>query len=145
MGKVLQIAIREASRAPMQMLDVAEVTKEKGVVGDFRGKVPNRQVTVVVREAWEAACRGLGLDMNWTTRRANVLVEGLDLSETTGKHLHVGGVVLQITGETTPCSRMEEAQSGLQDALASDWRGGVTCVVHTPGEIRVGDAVRLEG
>jgi len=145
MGKVLQIAIREASRVPMQMLDVAQVTKEKGVVGDFRGAVPKRQVTVVVREAWEAACRDLGLDVDWTTRRANVLVEGLDLNETTGKQLHVGDVVLQITGETTPCPRMEEAQTGLQEALAPDWRAGVTCVVHTAGEIRVGDAVRLEG
>ncbi|MGA1196472.1 MAG: MOSC domain-containing protein [Candidatus Latescibacterota bacterium] len=145
MGKVLQIAIREASRAPMQVLDVAEVTKDKGVVGDFRGAVPKRQVTVVVREAWEAACRELGLDVDWTTRRANVLVEGLDLSETTGKQLHVGSVVLQITGETTPCPRMEEAQAGLQDALTPDWRAGVTCVVQTAGKIRVGDVVRLEG
>ena len=78
MGKVLQIAIREASRAPMQILDVAQMTTEKGVVGDFRGTVLGRQVTVVVREAWEAACADLGMDVDWTTRRANVLVEGLD-------------------------------------------------------------------
>ncbi|MFT5365163.1 MAG: MOSC domain-containing protein YiiM [Candidatus Latescibacterota bacterium] len=145
MGKVLQIAIREASRAPMQILDVAQMTTEKGVVGDFRGTVLGRQVTVVVREAWEAACADLGMDVDWTTRRANVLVEGLDLNETTGKQLNIGDVVLEITGETTPCPRMEEAQAGLQDALASDWRAGVTCVVYTGGEIRVGDVVRLDG
>lgn len=145
MGKVLQIAIREASRAPMQILDVAQMTTEKGVVGDFRCTVLGRQVTVVVREAWEAACADLGMDVDWTTRRANVLVEGLDLNETTGKQLNIGDVVLEITGETTPCPRMEEAQAGLQDALASDWRAGVTCVVHTGGEIRVGDVVRLDG
>lgn len=145
MGKVLQIAIREASRAPMQILDVAQVTPEKGVVGDFRGTVRGRQVTIIAKEAWETACRDLGMDMDWTTRRANVLVEGVDLKEMVGKKLHVGGVVLEITGETTPCPRMEEAQAGLQHALTPDWRAGATCVVETAGEIRVGDAVRLDG
>jgi MOSC domain-containing protein YiiM len=145
MGKVLQIAIREASRAPMQMLEVSDVTTDKGLVGDFRGSVAGRQVTVVVREAWQAACEDLGIDLDWTTRRANLLVEGLNLNMTTGKRLHIGDVVLHITGETTPCPRMEEAQVGLQEALVPDWRAGVTCVVNTEGEIRVGDSVRLEG
>ena len=145
MGKVLQIAIREASRAPMQMLDVAEVNAEKGIVGDFRGKVAGRQVTIIAKEAWEAACRDLGLDVDWTKRRANVLVEGIDLKETVGKKLHLGDVVLEITGETTPCPRMEQEQTGLRGALEPDWRGGATCVVRTAGELRVGDAVRLEG
>ena len=145
MGKVLQIAIREASRAPLQMLDVAEVTADKGVVGDFRGAVSKRKVTIIAKEAWEAACRDLGMDVDWTARRANVLVEGVDLNDTVGKKLHLGDVVLEITGETTPCPRMDEAQDGLQSALEPDWRAGASCVVHTEGEIRVGDAFRLEG
>lgn len=145
MGKILQIAIRDASRAPLQMLEKATVSAEKGLVGDFRGTVKGRQVTVLVREAWESACRDLGMDVDWTARRANVLVEGLDLHDTTGKHLQLGDVVLEITGETTPCPRMDEAQQGLQDALAPDWRAGVTCVVRTPGDIQVGDGVQLVG
>jgi len=144
MGKVLQIAIREASRAPLQMLDAAEVTTDKGVVGDYRGAVSKRKVTIVAKEAWEAACRDLGIDIDWTARRANVLVEGVDLNDTVGKKLHLGDVVLEITGETTPCPRMDEAQDGLQNALEPDWRAGASCVVHTEGELRVGDAVRLE-
>lgn len=145
MGKVLQIAIREASRAPMQMLNKASVTSEKGLEGDFRGRVSGRQVTVVAREAWEAACLDLGMDIDWTERRANILVEGVDLKETTGKQLHVGDVVFEITGETTPCSRMDQAQEGLRQSLEPDWRGGALCVIHKAGEIHVGDEVRVAG
>lgn len=144
MGKVLQIAIRDASRAPMQMLNKADVCLDKGIVGDFRGGVKGRQVTVLSREDWKTACRDLGVDVDWTARRANVLVDGVALKETTGKLLHIGDVILEITGETTPCSRMDEAQDGLLNALEADWRAGVTCVVHKAGQIQVGDAVRVE-
>lgn len=145
MGKVLQIAIREASRAPLQMLDIAQVTAEKGVVGDFRGATSKRKVTIIAKEAWEAACRELGEDVDWTARRANVLIEGVELNETVGKKLHLGDVVLEVMGETTPCPRMEEAKTGLQSALEPDWRAGASCLVLTEGTFRVGDAVRLEG
>lgn len=145
MGKVLQIAIRDASRAPMQLLDSANVTADKGITGDFRGTVKGRQVTILSREAWEAACADLGMDMDWTTRRANILVEGVELKETTGKQLQIGDVVFEITGETTPCSRMDEAKDGLRGILEADWRGGAMCVVQKAGEIRVGDGVQLVG
>lgn len=114
-----------------------------GLEGDFRGRTRNRQVTVLSREAWAAACAAVGADLPWTTRRANLLVEGLDLEETTGQRLHIGEVVLEITGETRPCTRMEEAHAGLREALTPGWRGGVTCRVVTPGTVRTGATVRL--
>ena len=56
----------------------------------------------------------------------------------------IGDLVLEITGETDPCSRMDEARQGLRLALTPEWRGGVCCRVVTGGDIAVGDAVRLE-
>lgn len=144
MGKLLNIAVRDASRAPMQSLQDAEITVSSGVAHDYRGTRENRQVTVLVREAWEAACADLGEDLPWTTRRANLLIEGVDLQESAGSHLCVGPVRLQITGETLPCSRMDEARQGLQAALAPAWRAGVTCRVLEGGTVRIGDPVRIE-
>jgi len=50
---------------------------------------------------------------------------------------------LQITRETDPCKRMEEAQSGLMKALAPDWRGGACCRVINGGSIALGYAVQV--
>jgi MOSC domain-containing protein YiiM len=144
MGKLLNIATRNASRAPMQTKDTATITIESGVEGDYRGTIKHRQVTVVAREAWALACVDLNTDIDWTARRANLFIEGIDLNETTGQQLHIGDVILEMTGETTPCPRMDEAYQGLQAALVPDWRAGATCTVLKGGQISVGDAVQIE-
>ena len=142
-GKVLGIARRGKTRAPMEALDAADVTVEAGVDGDVRGSLRDRQVTVLARESWEAACTDLGRELPWTVRRANILVEGLHLAGETGKTIRIGELELVVTGETDPCSRMEEQAAGLREALLPDWRGGVTCRVAQGGAIRVGDAAQI--
>ena len=144
-GKVLGIARRARTRAPMETLESTAVTIEAGIEGDLRGALRDRQVTVLAQEDWHAACEDLGNELPWTTRRANVLVEGLTLAEEAGKTIHIGDVSLLITGETDPCVRMEEQAAGLRAALAPGWRGGVTCRVTNGGSIAVGDAVVLSG
>ena len=57
--------------------------------------------------------------------------------------LVIGDVMLEVTQETQPCSRMEKAQPGLRAALAPEWRGGVCCTVVSGGYVRVSDAVTL--
>lgn len=144
-GRVLAIARRNRTRAPMETLDSTTITVAAGIDGDCRGALPKRQVTLLTREGWEAACAALGEDLPWTTRRANILVEGLALAATEGSIVHIGDVALRITGETDPCTRMEEQATGLREALAPEWRGGVTCEVTQGGAIAVGDVARLEG
>lgn len=141
-GKLLGIAIRQKSRSPMIPLDRAEVTTGKGVVGDFRGRPGSRQVTVLSREAWQAACEQIGQTLHWTVRRANLLVEGIELPKTIGRKIHIGEIVLEICGETDPCERMDAQVSGLTAALSPEWRGGVCCRVIIGGEILVGDEVQ---
>ena len=144
-GRVLAIARREKSRAPMEEIGSASVTLEAGVEGDIRGKPDERQVTVLTRESWQAACEELGKDIPWTTRRSNIMIEGLKVEGKLGQTIRIGDLALQITGETDPCSRMEEQVAGLRQALTPDWRGGVTCRVVASGNVAVGDAVELEG
>lgn len=143
-GRLLAIARRGARRAPMQLLENVLVTGAAGVRDDFRGRPGKRQVTVLTSEGWAAACRDLGREVPWTARRANLLVAGIGLAGSAGRHLVIGDLVLEITGELDPCSRMDEASPGLQAALAPDWRGGVTCRVVADGDIGIGDGVRLE-
>ena len=143
-GKLVGIATRTASRAPMVELERAEVTLQRGVERDFRGKPGSRQVTVLSADAWRAACAELGQTLPWTTRRANLLIEGIDLADSAGATLAIGDVVLRISGETEPCSRMEEACAGLHRCLEPDWRGGVSCAIMAGGRIELGATVELQ-
>ena len=121
----------------------AELVAGRGIRGNAdQGR--RRQVTVIERDAWDAAMAQLGDAVAPSARRANLLVSGVDLEGTRGRTLRVGGCRLEIGGETRPCYRMDEALEGLQDALRSGWRGGVFCVVLDDGVIRVGDPVTLE-
>lgn len=143
MGRLTGIARREAKRAPMETLERAGISKETGVANDWRGKPGGRQVTVISAASWADACRELGAEIPWTTRRANLLVEGVDLPHTTGAVLEIGAVKLLVTGEVDPCSRMDEQYPGLTDALKPDWRGGVSCSVLAEGFVSIGDEVTL--
>ena len=134
--RLLAIAMRHRSRGAMQEMAVAEVTLDGGVADDLRGRSGRRQVTVLSLESWQAACRELGRELPWTTRRANLLVTGVDLAAAGG--LRIGEVELEVTGETEPCERMEEACPGLRAALTPAWRGGVTCRVLQPGTLAPG-------
>ena len=143
MNKLLGIATRSKKRAPMTLLTSATVTLECGVENDFRGRPGNRQVTMLSKKAWQAACDELNTNLDWQLRRANLLVDNIDLFESTGKMIKIGELELLITRETDPCERMEEAVPGLFQALAKEWRGGVCCRVLRKGRINVGDKVEI--
>ncbi|HSD70638.1 MAG TPA: MOSC domain-containing protein [Woeseiaceae bacterium] len=143
MGRLVGIARRDKKRAEMQTLQEADITQSSGVALDFRGKPGDRQVTIISADVWRQVCMELGRTLAWTTRRANLLIEGIELPKSAGGEIRIGAVRLHVTGETDPCSRMEEQCEGLKAALQPDWRGGVCCRVLQDGPVRIGDTVSL--
>jgi MOSC domain-containing protein YiiM len=128
----------------MQLLDSCLVTVAAGLEGDFRGKPGKRQVTVLSRSAWQAACHELGAEIPWESRRANLLVDLPRFGpDDVGKIIRIGELALLITRETDPCHRMDKVQRGLRAALTPDWRGGVCCRVMNDARISIGDKVTL--
>jgi MOSC domain-containing protein YiiM len=142
-GKLIAIAKAAELRAPLQELASSNVTVEAGIDGDARGRKRDRQVTVLFRESWNDACLELGVDLPWTTRRANLLVAGVAAPQNAGGKIRIGDVTLEIMLETDPCFLMEQAHSGLKAALTPEWRGGVCCKVLSGGRISVGDSVSI--
>ena len=143
MGRLTGIARRDKKRAPMETLEQAEVSKETGVASDSRGKPGKRPVTVISARAWREVCAELGQEIPWTTRRANLLVDDIDLPQSEGAIMEIGEVRLQVTMEVDPCFRMDEQVDGLTEALKPDWRGGVGCIVLQSGSVSIGDAVKI--
>ena len=83
----------------------------------------------------------------------NVTTRGIDLlSLPTGARLHIGdGAIVELTGLRNPCSQIDKFQKGLLAAtLERDTEGGlirkagVMAVVLSTGDVRAGDAIRVE-
>jgi MOSC domain-containing protein YiiM len=148
-GRLLGIARHARPRGPMETVGQVDVTVAEGVHGDYRGSLKpgrnKRQVTVMAVEAWNDALAEIKDPVSWEQRRVNLLVEGLALEGITGARIRfASGLVLEVTGECDPCSRMEEVATGLKGALLPHWRGGVTTRVIEGGRLEVGDQVRIE-
>ena len=140
-AKLIGMARTPARLAPMEEIASVLVTPEAGIAGDARDVKRRRQVSILFREDWEAACRDVPLAqiLPWITRRANLLVEGLANPRAAGAQIRIGEVVLEVVCETEPCDIMEKAQAGLKAALMPDWRGGVCCKVVKGGTLSLGD------
>ena len=148
-GTLLGIARHARSRAPMELVERVAVSVEGGIHGDFRGamrgKPYKRQVTLIERADWAAAMTEVGHAIAWQERRANLLVDGVDLPQVAGVRVAIGAdVVLEVTRECDPCERMEGLATGLRAALTPDWRGGACAMVVQGGWIAVGDGIRIE-
>lgn len=142
-GTVLQLWRKRSHRGPMDSVRETTLVAGHGMSGSV-DRSRRRQITLLSQEAWIEATAGLERDPGPAARRANILVNGVDLADTRGRILRIGECRITIGGELTPCERMDEASPGLRRALQPDWRGGVFGQVIEGGVVRVGDSVAWE-
>ena len=145
MATLIGIATHRQSRGPITVHNTIKVSREAGLESDFRGAEEQAtQVTILSLNSWQQSCHEADTDLDWTERRANLLVDHLHFDSTVlGQQVKIGEIVLEITDETDPCSRMDELKVGLKKALTPDWRGGVRCRVIQEGTIKIGDKVQV--
>ena len=142
-GVIEAIYVYPAPRAAAVSLAEANALPGVGLREDRPRRAP-REVTLLARDAWEAATAAVGRALPPDSRRANLVVSGLPLAAAIGRRLRVGGAVLRICGVTDPCARMDEVAPGLRAALEPECRGGVFGTVEVGGTIAVGDPVGIE-
>ena len=141
-GSVLALALRPVKSKEVIVQDTLELSPQAGVMGDH-GTSRHRQVSLLDEDSWNAACIEVDEALNWTTRRSNVLVSGLDLQHLVGSQIRLGSALVEVMGEVVPCHVMDAAKKGLKDALKPDWRGGVYGRVIESGQVHVGDKITV--
>lgn len=146
-GRLEWIGQRRVRREPLVPVLEAELKTDSHMLGDHaRPKAGGkRQITLIQHEHLAAVAGYLGLDAPLTPGRLrrNLAVSGLNLLALKNRRIQIGEeVVLDITGECHPCSRMEE-ELGPGGYNAMRGHGGLTANIAQGGLIRLGDAVRV--
>ena len=142
MGRLEAIWIKRVRRGRMDPVQQADLIAGKGIVGNAN-QGGRRQVTIIDKDVWSERTAAVGAQLDPATRRANLMISGLDLVKSRGKTLRIGDCILEIAGETKPCERMEEAAAGLRAAMYPDWGGGAFATVVKGGTIKLGDDVEF--
>ncbi len=154
-GKLLAIAIARQAKGPMEIVESVEIVEGEGLRGDrygagigaaqFKGhRKPENEVTLIAREAIEAANDEFNYTIEHLETRRNLLTSGVPLNELIGKTFRIGEhVMLKGLELCEPCGYLEKRTfSGIKAALKH--RGGLRCCVIAGGEIRAGDSVNGE-
>lgn len=124
----------------MDAADAAELVAGRGVKGDAT-QGGRRQVTILALDRWRASTAHLPGPPDPAVRRANLLVDGIDLAGARGRTLRIGDAEVRIAGETRPCHQMDEACPGLRAALDPPWAAGAFGEVTRGGTITLGSPV----
>lgn len=143
MAELLGIWVKRAHRGPMDATTSALLVTGRGLRGDAT-QGGRRQVTIMALDRWAALTAHLPGPPDPAIRRANLLVGGVDLTNSRGRVLRIGDARVRIYGETRPCRQMDEACPGLQAALDPAWGGGAFGEVLEGGAIGVGAPVAWE-
>ena len=167
MGSVLAVSARSGHHFSKTPALSIRLLKGLGVAGDahmgetvkHRSRVrrdptqPNlRQVHLIHAELF-SELRGKGFVVQPADLGENVTTSGIDLlALPTGARLYLGAsAVVEITGLRNPCIQIDSFQKGLMAATldrdAEDnlvRKAGVMAVVLADGDIRPGDAIRVE-
>ena len=146
-GTLEWIGQRPVRREPLISIPEGELKTDSHLLGDHaRPKAGGkRQITLIQHEHLAAVAGFLGLDapLEPSRLRRNLVVRGLNLLALKNRQISIGDeVLLDITGECHPCSRMEE-ELGPGGYNAMRGHGGLTAHIAQGGFIRVGDAVRV--
>ncbi len=139
-GRLEAIWIKRFRLGPMDAVAQATLRAQRGLVGNAdQGR--RRQVTLIEQERWRALMDAVEAPLPPATRRANLLLSGISLTQSRKRILCIGTCRIRILGETKPCERMDEAWPGLKSAMYADWGGGAFAEVLDDGDITVGDVV----
>jgi MOSC domain-containing protein YiiM len=114
---------------------------------------PNIRQVHLIHSELHQELRGAGFEVGPGEMGENVTTEGVDLlGLPLGARLHLGAeATIEVTGLRNPCAQLDGLRPGLMKAtLGRDAAGklvrkaGVMAIVVTGGEVRPGDAIRVE-
>ena len=152
-GRVHAIYIGGERETPLTSAQEVEAKAGLGLVGDryFKGGPgtfarkwdPSRNVTLIEKEAIEAANRSYTVNLDEGDSRRNIVTRGVALNHLVDKEFTVGNVRLRGVKLCEPCGYLEGlTEPGVREALIH--RGGLRAEILADGKIKVGDSISVD-
>jgi MOSC domain-containing protein YiiM len=149
-GHVVGIYTAPEEGAPMEGRGEVEAIAGVGLDGDRyaagdgkytrSGDGGKRAITLIEREAVDAARREYDIELEQHEARRNVVTEGVPLNHLVGRTFRVGDIVLRGVKLAEPCAYLEGlTRSGVRRALVH--RAGLRAEILEGGTLRVGDTI----
>jgi len=149
-GRLLAIAVCRTAGAPMQSVENIDAVAGVGLRDDryARGegtfsrpeKDPGREVTLIEREALDAARADYEQDLSHLDSRRNLLTEGVSLNHLVGKTFRVGDVLLRGVRLCEPCGYLDKI-TGKQGKKSLLHRGGLRAQILQGGTLHAGGLI----
>jgi MOSC domain-containing protein YiiM len=139
------------SNEPLRTVASAIATPGIGLGGDrysdgtgtfFKPNCPDREITLIEIESFEALQRDYDVELAPASARRNLLTRAVSLNHLVGRTFKVGAVTLEGLRLCEPCKHLagltsERVRQGLVH------RGGLRARIVVSGEIRAGDPIEV--
>ena len=141
-GTIKSLGIAVSKLNPMHQVDKIELITGQGIIGDRHlrtdGTRSKRQILLMDIETL------IEFGLSERDIKENITVQGIDFSLIkSGNIAKIGqDVILEISGDCEPCSRMDELRPGLKNDI--DGRRGMLAYVKSGGTISSGDIIIIE-
>jgi hypothetical protein len=149
-GRLLAIAVCRSAGAPMQSVENIEALPGVGLKDDRYSlgegtfsrpeQDPGREVTLIEREALDAARADYEQDISHLESRRNLLTEGVPLNHLVGKMFRVGEVLLRGVRLCEPCGYLDKI-TGKEGKKSLLHRGGLRAQILQGGTLHAGDMI----
>lgn len=148
-GEIVSIHVAPKAEAGVRSLPEVHAVAGRGLEGDryftktgtySRHRGPDRQLTLIEREALEALGRDYNTDLDPGDARRNLVTRGVPLNHLVGRTFRVGEVMLRGIRLCEPCRHLAGlVHTDVVPGLIH--RGGLRAEILSTGTIRVGDSV----
>ena len=146
MSEIYKIGIVKNSNQKINDVDLIEVVKDKGIVGDRHFNEfndPYNQLSLIESENIDYYNNKYNLNIPYIDFRRNIVTKGIKLNDLVGKKIQLGNVMVEGIDLCRPCKHLSEKLN--QDNIIKEFlrRGGLRCQILTSSNIFIGDEIRV--
>ena len=146
MSEIYKIGIVKNNNQKINDVDLIEVVKDKGIVGDRHFNEfndPYNQLSLIESENIDYYNNKYNLNIPYIDFRRNIVTKGIKLNDLVGKKIQLGNVIVEGIDLCRPCKHLSEKLN--QDNIIKEFlrRGGLRCQILSSSNIRIGDKINV--
>ena len=146
MSEIYKIGIVKNSNQKINDVDLIEVVKDKGIVGDRHFNEfndPYNQLSLIESENIDYYNNKYNLNIPHIDFRRNIVTKGIKLNDLVGKKIQLGNAIVEGIDLCRPCKHLSEKLN--QNNIIKEFlrRGGLRCQILSSSKICIEDEIKV--